>query len=70
MLFRYLDINCHTGIMLCSPSIYTEHNPKTKKIFQKIVNKFNSTVTVIHDLFDDSNQVLMLYNYLLCIIIL
>lgn len=58
MLFRYLDINCHTGIMLCSPSIYNEHNYKTKEIFNKIEEKFNSTVTVIRSLFNDSNQVI------------
>jgi len=57
MLFRYFDINCHTGVMLCSPSIYQEHNSKTKEIFQKIEDKFNVTVTIIHKLFDDSNQV-------------
>lgn len=56
MLFRYLDINCHTGVMLCSPSIYNEHNPKTKEIFQKIEEKFYSTVTVLRDLFA-KNQV-------------
>lgn len=58
MLFRYLDINCHTGIMLCSPSLYNEHNSKTKEIFNKIEEKFNSTVTVIRSLFNDSNQVM------------
>jgi len=57
MLFRYLDINCHTGVMLCSPSIYNEDNLKTKDIFKNIDDKFNSTVTIIRDLFDDSNQV-------------
>jgi len=57
MLFRYIDINCHTGVMLCSPSIYNEHNLKTKEIFKNIDEKFNSTVTVIRDLLDDSNQV-------------
>lgn len=57
MLFRYLDINCHTGVMLCSPSIYNEDNLKTKDIFKTIDDKFNSTVTIIRDLFDDSNQV-------------
>ncbi|XP_060879646.1 protein inturned isoform X2 [Metopolophium dirhodum] len=57
MLFRYIDINCHTGVMLCSPSIYNnEHNLKTKDIFKNIDEKFNSTVIVIRDLFDDSNQ--------------
>lgn len=64
MLFRYLDINCHTGIMLCSPLIYNEQNFKTKEVFQQIEEKFNLTVTVIHDLFDDSNQVLIQYVYL------
>jgi len=57
MLFRYLDINCHTGVMLCSPSIYNEDNLKTKDVFKIIDDKFNSTVTIIRDLFDDSNQV-------------
>lgn len=57
MLFRYLDINCHTGVMLCSPSIYEDNNSKTKDIFQKIEEKFNLTVTVLRDLFDESNQV-------------
>lgn len=57
MLFRYIDINCHTGVMLCSPSIYNELNLKTKDIFKNIDEKFNSTVTVIRDLFDDSYQV-------------
>lgn len=60
MLFCYLDINCHTGVMLCSPSIYRECNLKTKEILKKIESRFNSTVTVIHDLFDKSNQVLIL----------
>jgi hypothetical protein len=59
MLFRYLDINCHTGVMLCSPSIYNEDNLKTKDLFKNIDDKFNSTVTIIRDLFDDSNQVYM-----------
>lgn len=62
MLFCYLDINCHTGIMLCSPSVYNEHNSKNKEIFKKIEEKFNSTVTVIRDLFNESNQVLMSTN--------
>jgi len=57
MLFRYLDLNCHTGVMLCSPSIYQKNNSKTKEIFQQIDEKFNSTVTVIRDLFDNSNWV-------------
>ncbi|XP_025412391.1 protein inturned [Sipha flava] len=56
MLFRYLDINCHTGVMLCSPSIYNNHNPKTKEIFQKVEEKFYSTVTDLRDLFDVTNQ--------------
>lgn len=60
MLFCYLDINCHTGIMLCSPSVYNEHNSKTKEIFKKIEEKFNSTVTVIRDLFNESNQVFII----------
>lgn len=66
MLFRYLDINCHTGVMLCSPSLYQEYNSKTKEIFQKIEEKFNLTVTVMRHLFNDSNQVSMFKN--ICLI--
>lgn len=43
--------------MLCSPLIYNEHNFRTKEVFQQIEEKFNLTVTVIHDLFDETNQV-------------
>jgi hypothetical protein len=43
--------------MLCSPSIYNNHNPKTKEIFQKVEEKFYSTVTDLRDLFDVTNQV-------------
>lgn len=59
MLFRYLDINCHTGVMMCSPSIFDEHNLKTKDMFKKIEEKFNSTVTILRDLFNKSNKVLL-----------
>lgn len=57
MLFCYLDINCHTGVMLCSPSVYNEYNSKTKEVFKKIEEKFNSSVTVIRDIFNESCQV-------------
>lgn len=64
MLFRYLDISRHTGIMLCSPSIYNEQNTKSKDIFQKIEEKFNLTVTVLCGLLDKSNQVqIRKYNF-------
>lgn len=59
MLFHYIDINCHTGIMMCSPSIYNEYNSITKEIFPKVEEKFNSTITSIRSLFNESNQVLM-----------
>jgi len=57
MLFRYLDICYHTGVMLCSPTVYNEQNSKTKELFQNMENKFNSTVTVLRDFFDESSQV-------------
>lgn len=62
MLFRYIDINCHTGVMMCSPSIYNEYNSKTKEIFSKIEVKFNSTVTSMRSIFDESNRVLIRKN--------
>lgn len=60
MLFCYLDINCHTGVMICSPSIYENNDLKTVEIFKQINEKFNLTVTIIRNLFNESNQVLII----------
>ncbi|VVC34161.1 Hypothetical protein CINCED_3A021944 [Cinara cedri] len=56
MLFRYIDIKWHTGVMMCSPSIYNEYDSKTEDIFLKIEDKFNSAVTTIRSLYDESDQ--------------
>ncbi|XP_050429615.1 protein inturned isoform X2 [Adelges cooleyi] len=55
MLYCYMDLNCHTGIMLCSPSMYN-YDLGAKHIVERIEEKFNSTVTVIRETFNRCNQ--------------
>ncbi|XP_050534318.1 protein inturned isoform X2 [Daktulosphaira vitifoliae] len=55
MLFYFIDLNCETGIMLCSPTMFN-NDLMGKNMIEMIEYNFNKTVDIIHESFNESIQ--------------